>query len=243
MRQWYFRIQQVECEQFNDQESNEYLVFQSIKSFSGNGTREVTLSARDIASRIPISYSTVSRSLPNLLASKPHMIQMVGIAPHNGGPVNTYKVLLLETAKSKRVLQGATASVADSNSLPIKGVADRHKGVADEHKGVATVGVSPIHPNNLKPNSEHISKESLKEISLTVGVEYKDTKRTYERLKDYCASTGKTYKDYTATLRNWIRRDIDSGNITPLTQEEIEDLKVLHAPPPPGAARFIKDGL
>lgn len=33
----------------------------------------------------------------------------------------------------------------------------------------------------------------------------------YQRIYDYCQSNGKKYKDYSATARNWIKRDIDNG--------------------------------
>ena len=33
----------------------------------------------------------------------------------------------------------------------------------------------------------------------------------YERIQDYSASTGKTYKDLSATARNWIKRDLEQG--------------------------------
>lgn len=35
----------------------------------------------------------------------------------------------------------------------------------------------------------------------------KDWKERIERLSEYCASTGKVYKNYLATIRNWAKRD------------------------------------
>ena len=34
-----------------------------------------------------------------------------------------------------------------------------------------------------------------------------DWQKRIENVSEYCASHGKTYKDYLATIRNWARRD------------------------------------
>ena len=39
-----------------------------------------------------------------------------------------------------------------------------------------------------------------------------DWQERIERVSEYCASTGKTYKNYLATMRNWARKDLDKKN-------------------------------
>lgn len=42
--------------------------------------------------------------------------------------------------------------------------------------------------------------------------EFSDYEERIERLSEYMASTGKSYKNHLATIRNWARRDAKSGN-------------------------------
>lgn len=53
--------------------------------------------------------------------------------------------------------------------------------------------------------------------------EFPDWKERIERVSEYCASTGKTYKNYLATIRTWARKDKPTskrGDIIPEYAEE-----------------------
>lgn len=53
--------------------------------------------------------------------------------------------------------------------------------------------------------------------------EFPDWKERIERVSEYCASTGKTYKNYLATIRTWARKDNPTskrGDIIPEYAEE-----------------------
>jgi len=139
--EWYYRMQQAEVEQFTEIEFFERLIYESIKSYSGNAKLDVVLSVRQIAARATISYSTVSRFLPKLIAKG--MIKIVGTKNRIGGPVNIYKVLL-----------PATVSVATGNALDKKSVAVSKESVAVSKESVAGVASTPLQPNNLKPNTQ-----------------------------------------------------------------------------------------
>jgi hypothetical protein len=55
------------------------------------------------------------------------------------------------------------------------------------------------------PNFEKLRKE--------MKVETQTIERYYQRIVDYQASTGKTYKNIEATIRLWIREDIKKGKL------------------------------
>lgn len=139
---WYFRMQQDEIEQFSEVEYFERLIYESIKSYSGNAKLDIVLSVRQIAARATISYSTVSRFLPKLIAKE--MVKIVGTKNRVGGQVNIYRVLL-----------PATVSVATGNTLDEKSVAVSKESVAVSQKSVAGVASTPLQPNNLKPKEEN----------------------------------------------------------------------------------------
>ena len=49
-----------------------------------------------------------------------------------------------------------------------------------------------------------LSDEELEKLKKEFPTDWKER---IERLSEYCASTGKTYKNYLATIRNWAKRD------------------------------------
>ena len=55
-------------------------------------------------------------------------------------------------------------------------------------------------------NNVLLSDEELEKLKNEFSNDYKDR---IERVSEYCASTGKTYKNYLATIRNWKRREDD----------------------------------
>lgn len=48
-----------------------------------------------------------------------------------------------------------------------------------------------------------------------------DWEQRIERVSEYCESTGKTYKNYLATIRAWARRDNEQSKDKPQTAEEL----------------------
>lgn len=60
---------------------------------------------------------------------------------------------------------------------------------------------------------ESITEDVCKEISEQYGVSFGDVTEELESLKLYCASKGKKYANYKATLQGWIRRKIEEHKI------------------------------
>lgn len=54
---------------------------------------------------------------------------------------------------------------------------------------------------------ENLTKPVLQEIAETYEVPVDFVEDKLDDLKNYCASKGKTYKDYRATLVNWVKKD------------------------------------
>ena len=64
--------------------------------------------------------------------------------------------------------------------------------------------------------------------------EFPDWKERIERVSTYCASTGKSYKNYLATIRNWARKDkptqadelpvYNANNNTSMSEEEEKEI-------------------
>ena len=61
--------------------------------------------------------------------------------------------------------------------------------------------------NNKYMSIENIKEEDLQEISKDYSVPDTFVRSKIEDIKNYCASTGKEYIDYKATLRNWVKKD------------------------------------
>lgn len=53
----------------------------------------------------------------------------------------------------------------------------------------------------------------ITEIASQYSVSIHSVNKELESMRLYCQSYGKTYKDYRATLQNWVRRKIDEGKI------------------------------
>lgn len=59
--------------------------------------------------------------------------------------------------------------------------------------------------------------EIQKQVAYQYSVSYKTVKDLVEELDLYCQSTGKTYKNYKATLQSWVRRRIKEEPTTRIT--------------------------
>lgn len=85
-----------------------------------------------------------------------------------------------------------------------------------------SINTSMHTPRNPKPkilnqkseirNTKMVEKD-FKELAQKFGVSVAHVQETYEALLDHVASKGAKYKDYKATVSNWIRRDIKEGRI------------------------------
>lgn len=82
-----------------------------------------------------------------------------------------------------------------------------------------------INNNNIKVKKERhfsleeITQEDIEQIASDYKVSVGLVQYNLEALKNYCASKGKRYKDYKATLRNFVLRDI-KGKIEGRTNEQ-----------------------
>src|SRR3990167_618668 len=61
--------------------------------------------------------------------------------------------------------------------------------------------------NSFYKSIDMISDKELVEISSDYNLPLTFIKNTHDSLTNYCLSTGKKYKNYYATLRNWVKRD------------------------------------
>ena len=75
-----------------------------------------------------------------------------------------------------------------------------------------SIDKNSIDKNNIEKPTKH--KYGLyKNVLLTdeefekLKLEFADYEQRIERVSEYCASTGKTYKNYLATIRNWAKKD------------------------------------
>lgn len=94
-KKWFVIMWEDEINMFKVGELFERAIYESIKSYCGNGKLEIDLSSRQIAARANVSYMSVQRYLPNLL--KKGMVTITGKKPRVGGVVNIYKVALADT--------------------------------------------------------------------------------------------------------------------------------------------------
>lgn len=60
---------------------------------------------------------------------------------------------------------------------------------------------------------ESLTKEVVSELADSLGVSPSDVEKQRVYMGNYLLSSGKTYKNYLAALRNWVQRKIDEGKI------------------------------
>lgn len=98
--------------------------------------------------------------------------------------------------------------------------------VSGKSDSVSTNGDTSIinpYPININKgtNKDYMESTSLTDtlvaqISKQKNVSFADGKKIKDRLLLYCESSGKTYKNYKATLEMWIMRGVDEGKIKQL---------------------------
>lgn len=68
-------------------------------------------------------------------------------------------------------------------------------------------------PKKKKNGIKDIDSAVINEIAKKYSVSTRSVEYLKEELELYCKSTGKQYKDYIATLQNWVRRALEVGKI------------------------------
>lgn len=68
---------------------------------------------------------------------------------------------------------------------------------------------------------------NFEKLSGELGVSTNTISKYLQKIQDYEASSGKKYRDYSATIRMWVRRDVDEGKLKisdhkPIPQAEID---------------------
>jgi len=100
------------------------------------------------------------------------------------------------------------------------GVTDRHPsdlGVTDEvsrgdksgNLGVTHVGTQNLNRNLKETEGKNNSYKPSKQLVNELSEKYPglDLKECWESMMDYCAANGKSYKDWDAGYRNWVRKE------------------------------------
>lgn len=64
-----------------------------------------------------------------------------------------------------------------------------------------------------KSNNKELTQKDLEDISEQLSVSLSDVQFCRDSMLDWLASSGKIKKDYVATLRNWVRRELQDGKI------------------------------
>ena len=75
------------------------------------------------------------------------------------------------------------------------------------------IRLDKIKINKVNKEKNLCTEEDLKQIAREFSIALRDCKSIYDSIFDYEKSSGKKYKDYKATLRNWIRNDLKRGSI------------------------------
>ena len=108
-------------------------------------------------------------------------------------------------SKEQRSLAGKKS--AEKRRLQLESVQRpfNDRSTTDEQSKVKESKVKESKVKESKVNKEIAHDKLVETYGEKVITDY------YERIKDYSASTGKTYKDLSATARNWIKRDLEKG--------------------------------
>jgi len=230
IKQWYVKIQQWENDMFKEGEMAESAIYMAIKSYAGNGTMDVGLSLRDIASRAKTNPMTVSRYLPKLITKG--MITIVGEETRIGGTVKVYRIV--------------THSVTDSYTLLKESVTPSGLSVTPSGLSVTTVATKPYELKNIRTKDTHSSKkllqplsqEKLYSLSLKLNIHVRKIVEKQNIILDMQANgeLKRPYKNMERTLTNWLRGDLSKGYLT-----EMDDAEKLDndAEEPERKARFI----
>jgi vacuolar-type H+-ATPase subunit I/STV1 len=78
-----------------------------------------------------------------------------------------------------------------------------------------------INRKKQQKNKKEITQQDKQEISVMYGVPFEFVESKFEDLINYIESTGKRYKDYKATLRNWVKRDRDKIKLQTIVNKPV----------------------
>lgn len=128
---------------------------------------------------------------------------------HNYIQKDRYTPTIYQEEKSSLIVKGNkayTECIHDVSSL------DTQDRLGKERLGKESIG-EVIEPPATPPKSVRHKYGEYKNVLLTdedlekLKAEFPDWEARVERLSSYIASTGKSYKNHLATIRNWARRD------------------------------------
>lgn len=128
-----------------------------------------------------------------------------------------------EKLSEVRSIAGKKSAEVRANSTSVQ-----QKGTSvQQYKGKERKGKEHIQASVEKPKKEKIgthvqlSKEELVSLSVLYGTETA-LRAAVDKMNDYCASKGKSYKDYAAALRNWYRIAVERGEVVPVVKNRPE---------------------
>lgn len=87
--------------------------------------------------------------------------------------------------------------------------------------GKVRIGKDKEDTNQSNKNKKELTTEDLELVSKELRVSQANVEESYKEMLDYIKSRGRVYKDYTATLRNWIRRSIKDGKMRHVSSYEL----------------------
>jgi hypothetical protein len=91
---------------------------------------------------------------------------------------------------------------------------DRQSGTKQEEKN---------DKNEKNEKKGESTQPDFEKLSHDLKVSVRTVERYYQKITDYEASSGKKYRDYAATVRSWVRKDIDDGKLKISEERVIPD--------------------
>lgn len=80
--------------------------------------------------------------------------------------------------------------------------------------------------SEIRDKKKNLDDDDLEKISKSLSVSFSTVSDYYAKLLDYVKTKNRDpYKDYAAALRNWIRRDLESGKIRKVLTEKFVERK------------------
>ena len=124
-----------------------------------------------------------------------------------GRPPKTPKTEVLQTEKPKSKEVSATEK-AKEEEIEEEIEKEKEEGVGENKKNAP----APAREEQIMYGTNKnvpLTPDQYAELEKECGFQFYDT---LNRLSDHMASTGRTYKSYPATIRQWVRKDKEKGN-------------------------------
>src|SRR5690606_14859926 len=195
----------------------EILLFGFIDFYiSDGGTGRFYFTNEQLAQTLGCSTDTISRSISKL--EKSGLILTHRKIKAGGGQIRFIELSTPQTPKS---------DYEKTTSLTTKKLQTNNNKINNNNKR------KYIKEKKSTPVELYTSKEFYTEIMAidpftNYDISYKDFQSYYPKIKDYESSKGKRYKDYKATIRNWLRNDIQKG-VYPKFRSHHERMVAFHA--------------